>query len=287
MPSLTPSWIQKLPSLGVGIGFRKALKQKIFTSHTQIDFLEIITEHYAQPSFGQLQELTRLNKIFPLIPHVLGSSLGNASGLNPQYLKEIASVINAIKPLWWSDHIAITSTGNLDIGHLAPLPRTMEMVKIICENISTIKKKIKYPLILENISFTHTLGGELTEEEFIKEIIERSDCGLLLDLMNLYANSQNFHYDPIEFLDRIPIERVVQLHIIGGHWEEGILVDSHSSAPPARVWELLEYVASRTKIKGIIIEWDENLPAFDRILTEVKRAKKILSKQGTLKVSFA
>lgn len=272
-----PRWIQELPLLGVGLGFRKSLKKEILARPREIDFLELILEQYIEPSFGQLRELRHLSRVFPLIPHGLGLSLGSADFHDAESLKEFASVVKRVRPPWWSDHIAMTRAGPLDIGHLAPVPFTEEMVRIICRNIATVKSILPVPLVLENISYTHHFyGNELTEAEFLTAILERSNCGLLLDVMNLYANSQNHCYDPFRFLDQIPLERVVQVHVIGGRREGGILVDSHSSPAPAEVWDLLRYVARRTQVKAVLVEWDEHFPPFEVICRELSMARDIL-----------
>lgn len=278
-----PQWIRDLPVLGVGLGFRKSLKRDIIACRDEIDFLELILEQYVEPSFGQLRELRHLGKLFPLIPHGLGLSLGSIDPPDSSFLKGVASVVRRIDPPWWSDHIAMTRAGLLDIGHLAPLPFTERVVETICGNIARVKSSISVPLILENISYTHHFASnELTEAEFIRTILERSDCGLLLDVMNLYANSQNYHYDPFRFLDEIPLERVVQIHVIGGHWENGVLVDSHSTSTPTEVWELLRYVAQQTQIKAILVEWDEQFPPFDVIVRELSIARDILLKTSSI-----
>lgn len=275
---ITPAWIQKLPFLGVGVGFRKIFKKAVFSYRSQIDFLEIITDQYIQPSLEQRIELSRLKNLFPIVPHSLGLSLASAEPTDEEYLNQVASIAHAVKAPWFSDHIAMTRFGRLDIGHLAPVPFTHEFVDITCRNIQRVRSVIPKPFILENISYTHTFGGEMSEAEFIKAILEQSDCGLLLDLMNLYANSQNHQYDPYKFLNDIPLERVVQVHIIGGHWDEGLLIDSHSSVTPTEVWNLLKYVADRVKIRAVLLEWDDQLPNFQVVLKELAIAREIVNR---------
>ena len=272
-----PDWIKRLPVLGVGIGFRKSLKKSIFSHHKAIDFLEIITDQYIKPSLFQRIELSQLKQLFPLVPHSLNLSLASADGLDSDYLKEVASVVRAVRPPWWSDHISMTRGGPLDIGHLAPVPFTHEFIQLIQNNIREVKKAIHTPFVLENISYTHKFYNEISESRFLTEIVEGSDSGMLLDLMNLYANSRNHGYDPYQFLEEIPLERVVQVHVIGGHLERGLIVDSHSSATPSEVWDLLRYVAKRVQIKALLLEWDDRFPNFEIILNELAIAKEILN----------
>ncbi len=121
-----------------------------------------------------------------------------------------------------------------------------------------------------------TLPGDLTEAQFLTEVVEREDCGLLLDLHNVYTNAMNHGYDATEFLAALPLHRVVQIHISGGHDEDGYRMDSHSTPTPEPVWELLRFTASRTSINAVIIEWDVQLPAFEVMQREVGRAQAIL-----------
>jgi hypothetical protein len=120
----------------------------------------------------------------------------------------------------------------------------------------------------------------MSEAEFITEVVERSDCGLLLDLHNVYANAMNHGYDPIAFIDSLPLERVAQVHLGGGHDEDGCRIDSHDDATPEPVWELLRHLAARADLKAVIVEWDKKLPPFDVILAEVRTAGTILEEAG-------
>jgi hypothetical protein len=131
----------------------------------------------------------------------------------------------------------MTRSGRIDIGHLAPITLNQEMLRIVCGNIKQARAEVAAPFIIENIAYTLRMpGAELSEAEFLSRVVETTDSGLLLDLMNLHANSQNHDYDPYEFLASIPLERVVQVHIIGGHYHHGVLIDSHSHRTPEEVW---------------------------------------------------
>lgn len=147
----------------------------------------------------------------------------------------------------------------MDIGHLFPLPFPHEAVEVLCHNIAEVRRCIDVPLILENITYVVTLpGGEMSEAEFLAEVLARTDCGLLLDVANLYTNAVNHGYDPYAFLEQLPLERVVQLHIAGGHWQHGVLIDSHSQPLPPGVWDLMAAVVGRVPMKGIVLERDEH-----------------------------
>jgi len=277
-----PSWIEALPCLGAGIGFRRPLARDIAARAEEIDFLEIIAEHYFDPTPYDERELRELALRFPLIPHCLGLSVASVEPAPRDYLLNINRLVNRIRPAWWSDHLAMTRAGRIDIGHLAPLPFTREMLDTVCFNIERARSEIHSPFIIENIAYTLRLpGAEMSEAEFLSEVVERTDAGLLLDLMNLYANSLNHGYDAYEFLSTIPLSRVVQVHIIGGHYHDGVLIDSHSQRAPEDVWRMLEFVARRVEIKAALVEWDERFPDFAVILNEVTRAREIVHKSRT------
>ena len=135
-----------------------------------------------------------------------------------------------------------------------------------------------HPLILENITYTINLPGEMTESQFLAEVLEQNNCGMLLDLTNVYTNSINHRCDAIEFLEQLPLERVVELHFAGGHWQDGVLIDSHSQPAPPEVWTLMEEVIAKAPVRGIVLERDENLPAFSELASEVERARSLLSR---------
>jgi len=268
--------LSHLPTLGVGLGFREPFKSDLFLNRQQVDFLEIVAEHYLDAPVQKQQELEILAAHFPIIPHAINLSLGSAEGLDTDYLRKLAALIKQLNPPWWSEHICFTKAGGVDIGHLSLLPYTKEAVEVLCRNIAEVRRFIDVPLILENITYMVKLpGAEMTEAQFLTEVVERSDCGLLLDITNLHTNAVNYKYDLYEFLQDLPWERIVQLHFVGGHWHDGVLIDSHSQSTPTEVWQLMKEVVACVPVKGIVLERDENLPPFTEIVGELQTAREI------------
>ncbi len=260
--------------LGVGLGFREQFRADIFLNQDKIDLLEITTDHYIDANPKKLDELKLLKEHFPLIPHSLELSLGSAEGIDEEYLEKIAQIVEFVDPQWFSDHLCFTRSGGVRIGHLAPVPYTREAVKVFVKNISQVKMRIKTPLILENITYLVRFpSSEMSESVFIKTVLEETDCGLLLDVTNLYINSQNFGFDWRKFLDEIPLERVVQLHFVGSHKQGKRLIDAHSNKTEDGIWEVFREVCSSTNVKGAILERDENFPPFVEILSELETAR--------------
>ena len=265
-----------LPVLGVGIAFRQPFLADVFHHLDAIDFLEITADHYFNAGPEKNSELDLLKRHFTLIPHGLDLSLGSAEGIEDGYLAATAQLIARLDPPWWSEHIAFTRAGGVSIGHLAPLPWTREAVDVVARNVERVRSRIHCPLILENITSPMIVpGSEMDEVEFLTAVLDRTGCGLLCDVTNLYTNSVNHAHDLTDLLERWPWEHVVQLHFAGGNWHDGMLIDSHAHTTPPEVWDALEVAVRKAPIRGIILERDENLPPFDDLCDELARARTI------------
>ncbi|MFO1066582.1 MAG: DUF692 domain-containing protein [Pirellulales bacterium] len=277
------SVLTNLPTLGVGIGFREAFRPHVFRHRSEVDFLEIIADHYFDPTSIKDAELSTLARQFPLVPHGLSLSLGSAEGIDPAYLDRLARLVRRLSPPWWSEHVSFTRAGGREIGHLTPLPLNQESLQAITSNVRIVQARIETPLILENITrpFEYQIN-ERDEADFLTELIESTDTGLLLDVTNLYINSVNHRFDPIQFLHRLPAERIVQLHFVGGHFEGEQLIDSHSRATPEEVWQLMEEVVKIAPVKGLLLERDENMPPFDELIAELDRARELCARYGRI-----
>jgi uncharacterized protein (UPF0276 family) len=277
--------IKNLPKLGVGIGFREPFRADVFLHRDKIDFLEVTADHYFDAAPKKLEELELLNSHFKLIPHGLNLSLGSAEGIDEEYLDKFARLIGYVQPAWFSDHICFTKSGGTQIGHLAPVPYTNEAAQVFVKNIARVKEKIKTPLILENITYTVRFpSSQMSESEFVRRILEETDCGLLLDVTNLYINAKNHNFCWRKFLDELPMERVVQLHFVGLHKQGEKLIDAHANKTDDEIWEVFREVCSRANVKGAILERDENFPPFSEILEEIEIARTLSEDENFVKV---
>jgi uncharacterized protein (UPF0276 family) len=266
--------MNELPNLGVGIGFRPNLRTDIFLNREKIDFLEITSDHYIDAPKNKLEELELLAANFPLIPHSLELSLGSAEGIDSDYLEKVAEVVETVRPAWFSDHICFTHSGGIKIGHLAPVPFTDEALGVFVRNIEKVKKRIATPLILENITYNIQYpSSEMSETAFIRKLLGQTDCGLLLDVTNLYINSKNLGFNWKDYLDELPLERVVQLHFVGSHRNGSWLIDAHADSVEDEIWEVFREVVERCDIKGAILERDENFPDFSELTEELEKAR--------------
>jgi uncharacterized protein len=213
--------VTELPFLGAGLSFRPAWRWDVVRHRAELGAIECIPDDVAGPA--GLRELRLLRDAVPVLHHGIGLSLGSADGLDPARLDHIARVAEAVEPPWFSEHIAFTRADGVEIGHLMPLPFTREAVEKVAANVAALKRAIPgVPVALENIAYTFTQpGAEMTEAAFVRAVLEEADCGLLLDLENVHANSRNHGFDPIAYLETLPLERVVEVHLAGGVLREG------------------------------------------------------------------
>ncbi|HEV2374531.1 MAG TPA: DUF692 domain-containing protein [Streptosporangiaceae bacterium] len=267
-----------MPHLGVGLGYRVPLHDDILSNTGRIDFLEFISDHYLYTPAEKADRLAALGETFPLVPHGVGMSIGTAEEPNPDYLRRLAKVLDLVGAPWYSDHLSFTRVPDTDVEQLTPLWFTHESLATVCRNVRQVVKAIpSKQLLLENITYYFPLpGNEMTEAEFLTRVLEDTDTGLLLDVNNVWVNSVNLGFDPYEFLDSIPLERTVQIHLAGGRWVKDMLVDTHSAPVHETVWEMLGYVLDRAPVKAILLEWDQDYPEFSVLLDHLDRARAML-----------
>lgn len=269
------------PALGSGVGFRPQFRAELFAHRDQIDFLEIIADHYLDASREKLDELALLKSHFPLVAHGLDLSIGSAEGLDMRYIEKMATLIERIDPPWWSDHLCFTRAGGVSIGHLASLPYTQEAIDVVARNVEHLRRRIKTPLILENITCVVRIpGGDMDEPEFLSRTLEATGCGWLCDVANMHVNAQNFGVDLAAAFERWPWDRLVQIHYAGGRERNGVLIDSHDAATSDEVWALYDRIVARAPVKAVILERDERMPPFGELIDEVARARATLTETG-------
>ena len=267
---------RKLPTLGIGIGLRRELAKETLESTNHIDWLEFVPENYMGIGGRCREVIDKASERFPLISHGINLSIGTTDELNTEYLKSIKVLLDRINAPWWSDHLCFTSVDGVYMHDLLPLPFSWEAVRHIADRVKRVQDYVQRPFLLENISFYMYMPGcEMNEAQFIGEVLEAADCGLLLDVNNVYVNALNHGFDPHEFLDQLPIERTVQVHVAGHKRGDEMVIDTHGSPVIEPVYELLEYVLKRTTVNGVMLERDQNFPEFSQILGEVATIRHI------------
>jgi uncharacterized protein (UPF0276 family) len=268
-----------IPFLGVGLAYRAEIKDEILAEADRIDFLELITDHYIDMPPHKEEEARDLAERFPIVIHGVDLSIGTSRGVDRDYLEKVEKIRTTSRALWVSDHLCMTRAHGRNISQLTPISFDRGTVEAVRRNVETVKEIVDGPFLLENISYYFQVPpATMREEEFVSEVFTRCDCWLLLDLTNVYNNARNNGYDAFTFLDRIPLDRVVQLHLAGGEEESGLLLDTHSEPIHPEVFDLLRYSAGRMPhLKGAIIERDQAIPPTPELLAEMDQIREILA----------
>lgn len=257
----------------VGVGYRRELAHWIEQRPGEVECLEITAEHFYEGGQGTLRTL-RSN--YPLFVHGLGLSLGTPGPLEESNLEQFRGVVDAADPVWISEHVAFTRTEETDLGHLNPVWPSRQTLEVLVRHARQLSDRCGRPLILENITSDLRLHGELSEPEFLNRLCEQADCGLLLDVTNLFINSRNHGFDPIEWLHQISPERIVQLHVVGYGRQDDRWVDHHAAPIQQELFDLTAEVAAYAPVQAVIIEHDANFPTPAALAQELVRLREIL-----------
>jgi uncharacterized protein len=254
----------------IGVGYRRELEEWIATR--PVDCLEITAEHFYGCNESVLSELSRQ---FLLFVHGLGLSLGTSGELDPERLSRFARVVGIAQPEWISEHIAFTRTAEVDLGHLNPVQPTSAMARTIAAHAREVAERCGRPIILENITSHIRLEGELSETDFLNSICEKADCGLLLDVTNLFINSRNHRFDPLAWLNEIRPARILQLHIVGYSLENGRYTDGHAQPIQDELIELARAVIAYAPVRAVILERDADFPGAAAMEKELAKLAQI------------
>ncbi|WP_373532323.1 DUF692 family multinuclear iron-containing protein [Vampirovibrio sp.] len=267
---------QGCPVLGVGLGLRRPLLEDTLAATDLIDWLEFTPENYMGRGGKALRLLQRAKASYPLISHGVSLSLGSLDPISEAYLAELSDLFGWTHPAWFSDHLCFSSLDGNYFNDLMPLPRTPETVQHVASRLKRLQDRMQRPVLIENISqYVNTPFDEMPDAAFIAAILEQADCGLLLDVNNVYVNSVNHAFDPVAFLDALPLHRVVQIHVAGHHQFPEGLVDTHGAAVIEPVWVLLRWVLNRCNPCGVMLERDTYLPAFADLKPELQMIRQI------------
>lgn len=257
-----------IPSLG--IGWRPELALAI-DRYPQFGFVEVLAEDL-DPWGSIPAPIERLRQRgVPIVPHGVSLSLGSAEPPDRQRLAGLAALATRLGAPLVSEHLAFVRAGGIETGHLLPAPRTEEALEIAIANVRQAQAALPVPLALENIATLFEWpDAELDEAEFLTEVLEQADVLLLLDIENVYANACNHGWDPVAFLDRLPLHRLAYVHVAGGVERQGLYHDTHAHAVPAAVLDLLEELCVRVPVPGILLERDGFFPSEQELATELE-----------------
>ncbi|HSR57450.1 MAG TPA: DUF692 domain-containing protein [Candidatus Binataceae bacterium] len=266
----------EFPFLGFGVGLRRDHYAHILDSRPRVDWFEIISENFMVGGGRPLEVIDAVAAQYPVVMHGVSLSIGSADPLRRDYLRELKALAARIKPAWISDHLCWTGVGGRNLHDLLPLPYNEEAVRHVASRIREVQDFLERPIALENVSSYMTLrASTMTEWEFLAAVAEGADCGILLDINNIFVSAFNHGFDALKYIDSIPCERVVQFHLAGHSDHGSYLLDTHDHPVCDEVWALYAHAVRRFGAVSALIEWDDNIPAFDVLLEPAERARKI------------
>lgn len=265
-------------SIPCGLGYRDEIADATIASRERLDVVEVMAEHYTTPR--QLLALQKIADTFPkVVPHGVNLSIGSTGRVPRQELLNMRRVCEVTRATYYSDHLAMTSVGSVDLGHLTPVWYTEEVLAQTIERVREVQDFLGLRLVLENISIFFPLpGAQMGEAEFMHRLTDATECGFLFDVTNLFINSVNHRFDPHVRLREMPRHAAVQVHLAGGYMADGQMVDGHNSPVHEESWTLLgELVEAGPPLEAVILEHDTDFPHIDQLLVQVDRARRTVN----------
>jgi uncharacterized protein (UPF0276 family) len=271
--------MQKHDYLGFGLGLRPVHYQDIIAQQPEVDWFEIISEDYMVPGGNRLHYLDQIREKYPVAMHGVSLSIGSCDPLNWDYLKQLKILAKRVRPSWISDHLCWTGINGTNLHDLLPLPFTQEAAKHVADRISQVQDFLQCQILIENVSSYVTYShSEMTEWDFIRTVAEEADCLVLLDINNIYVSAFNHHFDPLDYLKGIPVERVQQFHLAGHSNFNTHIVDTHDHDIIDPVWDLYATSVRHFGYVSTMIERDDHIPPINDLLIELKKAESIAEK---------
>ena len=261
---------------GFGLGLRTPHYEAVLNEPHAIDWLEVITENYLCPGGKPLDYLERIRARFPLVMHGVSLSIGSTDPPDRDYLAQVRTLARRIEPEWISDHLCWTGVERRNMHDLLPLPYTQEALSTVVAHIGEVQDLLGRQLVVENVSsYLSYRSSEMEEWEFLREVAERADCAILLDVNNIYVSSINHGFDPHAYLAAIPRSRVRQIHLAGHSDMGGHLIDTHDHPIIDPVWNLYRAAIAQFGPVPTMIERDDNIPALSELVAELQVARDI------------
>lgn len=261
----------------VGIGLRIPHYHHIFEKKPVVDWFEIISENFMVDGGRPLHVLDQILERYRVVQHGVSMYFGSAEPLNREHLRRLKTLVKRTKTPWLTDHLCWGSVDGRYSHDLLPMPYTFEAAEKTAQKIREARDFLEIPIAVENVSsYAEFHVSEMTEWEFLTEVVERADCGILLDVNNIYVSSRNHNFDPMDYLSNVPHERVAQIHIAGHSKFEKYILDTHDHAPIDPVWKLYSKAIELIGPTATLLEWDDLIPSFEEVHNEALKAKKFL-----------
>jgi uncharacterized protein (UPF0276 family) len=264
------------PQLGFGVGLRAEHYEDILAGTPRTDWFEAISENYIDSGGRPLHVLESVRRDHPVALHGVSLSIGSADDLSERYLRNLRALVDRIEPALVTDHLCWTGVSGRGLYDLLPLPYTEETLKHVARRVHHVQDRLGRRILLENpstyVQFRHST---LSEWDFLAAVAECADCGILLDVNNVYVSATNHGFDAVRYLDGIPPARVGQMHLAGFSDMGTYLFDTHSAPVSDAVWRLYAHAVERFGAVSTLVEWDADIPAFDRLCAESDQARHI------------
>jgi len=261
-------------NLDIGIGLRAQHFNHIIKERPVCGWFEIISENYLIDGGRQLEILDEILSHYTVVMHGVSQYFGSPDKPNREHLKRLKSLVKRTNTPWMTDHLCWGSIDGTYTHDLLPLIYTKEAVRVASEKIRYVRDTLEIPISVENLSsYCQFEDSTMSEWEFLTEVVEQADCGILLDVNNIYVSSVNHSFDPKKYIDSIPLDRVAQIHIAGHSKYQRYIIDTHDSRPIDPVWQLYEYVIKKIGNTPTLLEWDSKIPSYDEVYSEAFKAK--------------
>jgi uncharacterized protein len=263
-----------VPDLGIGVGFRVPHYPQVVDEYPAMDWFEVISENFMVDGGSAWYYLDKLVEHYPVVLHGVSMSLGSEG--DPEHLRRLKALADRVDAPWVSDHLCFTGTERVRVHDLLPVPYTAAMRDHLVARIDSVQQALGRTFAVENVSsYLSYRDSVMPEWDFLAEVVEKADCGILLDVNNVFVSSVNHGFEPLDYLDKVPVDRVVQIHLAGHSIMDGYRLDTHDHPVCDEVWELYECVISRIGSVSTLIEWDGNIPTFERLQEEAESARTV------------
>jgi uncharacterized protein len=266
---------------GIGVGLRVPHYNHILERKPVVDWFEIISENYMVDGGPPLATLDRILEQYKVVQHGVSMYFGSVDPPDREQLKRLKALVRRTKTPWFTDHLCWGSVDGRYTHDLLPMPYTTEAAKITARNIRQVEDFIEVPVAVENVSsYAEFHLSEMTEWEFLNEVVERADCGILLDVNNIYVSSRNHEFNPFDYLNAVDPARVAQIHIAGHSKFEKYILDTHDHPVIDPVWRLYAHAIERFGPTATLLEWDDRIPPFDEVHAEARKAARYMPRQA-------
>lgn len=267
-----------LPNLGFGVGLRTQHLPDILSGGPRVDWFEIISENFMDHSGYTSHVVDQLAGEIPIVMHGVSLSIGSQHPFDRDYLDKLKKLAQRVRAVWISDHLCWTGLGSHNSHDLLPLPLHEESLKHVSQRVREVQDFLERPLVIENpSSYVQFRSSTMPEWEFISRLVEATQCGLLLDVNNVYVSAHNHRFDAEHYIRSIPHEHVVQIHLAGPTHCGEYMIDTHDAPVPARVWELYALAQELTGGVSTLLEWDAQIPSYPDLLAELDKARHLMS----------